>query len=307
VCRDARPVAHLLRRGEAGSGDQARPADQRGRDARGRPAALREPPSGLDARAARPTRRGLHERPDTDPVRLVPRHGRSGDRWRPAHDGCLLRRHVQPPAAGAWDDELFVGCRRHAGRVRRERRPGLHVHRRGSGAGRPARQHPQDDRPPAAADQPGRPASGSVDLPAGVCAQLHQGQHGVQRRPDPWAADRLVGQAPGVRDPRRAERQRHPGPVHARDQQRRAGTLPGPHRQARRLDDQQLRHPAVRPLQGRGGTQRDRRAGPQRHEARRSPRRLRPEPPDHLRCCGHRCGGWTVSSGSLSERSNAAV
>ena len=70
---------------------------------------------------------------------------------------------------------------------------------------------------------------------------------------------------------------RHPGPVHARDQQR--GSDPG---LGERLDDRQRADHAVRQLQGARGAQRDRRLRPQRHDQGRHAGDLRDELPDRL-------------------------
>ena len=80
----------------------------------------------------------------------------------------------------------------------------------------------------------------------------------VARRP----AHRLVGQAPGLRDPQRAVRDRRSGPLHPGDQQQRADA-----RVDQRLDDRQRPDHAVRLVQGPGGHQRDQGLRPQRHRA----------------------------------------
>ena len=93
----------------------------------------------------------------------------------------------------------------------------------GQGLTRAAGQHPADDRQPDDADRPDTAAGRPDDLPAGVPAPVPEGEHDLRGRARGGPADRLVGQAPRLRDPQRPVRHRRPGPLHAGDQQRRAG------------------------------------------------------------------------------------
>ena len=181
---------------------------------------VRAPPA-LGAGAPRAQGRRVHARADAVPVRLVPGHGRPGDRRQPEDDRRLLRRLVEPRAAAGGHDD-----------VRRRRRPGVEVTYfeqldqnplaldAGQGLpGLPGRD-PGDDRQPDDADRSGAAAGRSGDLQAGLPALLPQGEHDLRGRPRRGHAHRVVGQAPRLRDPQRAVGHRHPGPLHARDQQR---------------------------------------------------------------------------------------
>ena len=138
-------------------------------------------------------------------------------------------------------------------------------------------QHPADDRQPDDADRPEPAAGRPGHLQAGLPAPVPEGEHDLRGRTRGRPAHGLVGQAPGLRDPRRAVRHGDPGSVHARDQQRRADA-----RRRQRLDDRQRADHAVRQLQGAGRPQRDRRLRPQRHHPRRHAGDLRDELPDGL-------------------------
>ena len=253
-------------------GRTSRPADLRRRPPPGRPRRVRRPAPGLGhGRAARP-RDGLQRRAHAGAVRLVPRPDRPADRRRPGRDRDLLRRHVQPrPAARGHD----VVCRREArgaGRPHRGPRPRPEPARRRSGPDRPAGLGARHDRSTADPAEPGPPAGRPAHLPSGAAARVPEGQHGLRGRPPGRPADRLVGQAPGVRDPRRAVGHRRPGPLHPGDQQHR----PGRHR---RLDDRQRRDAAVRRLQGAGRAQRNRRLRPRPDAPGRDARGVRAELP----------------------------
>ena len=83
------------------------------------------------------------------------------------------------------------------------------------------------DRPtPQTLIDPAHAAGRPGDLQAGLPALVPQGEHGLRGGAPGRPADRLVGQARGLRDPQRPVRHRHPGPVHAGDQQPGA-RLPG--------------------------------------------------------------------------------
>ena len=68
--------------------------------------------------------------------------------------------------------------------------------------GRDHQGHPEDDADAPVAARPGRAAGEPGVLHAGVPAQLPPGEHRVRGRPRARAADGVVGQAPGLRDPR---------------------------------------------------------------------------------------------------------
>ena len=81
----------------------------------------------------------------------------------------------------------------------------------------PAGQHPGNDGAPAFAAEPGCPACEPADLRAHLPARIPQGQHDLRSGAQSRAADRVVGQAPRVRSPRRPGGEQHRRPVHARD------------------------------------------------------------------------------------------
>ena len=241
--RARRRSGQQRRRTRAEIAGEARPADLRRRAARDRPRLLRGPSPGVRARRARQRRRRLLERADDLPVRLLSRHGRPADRRWTGHHRRVLRRHLQPSAAGAGNDRLHDGLVRHGGGLDRGGRPLAepdHARRRAAdprpGTDRTPDQHPSsdpgelgryhqgradDDADAAIAARPRGDTRRSDLVHTAVPAQLHPGEHRLRGRPESRPPHGLVRQTPRIRDPERAVGCRRPGPVHAGDQQHR--------------------------------------------------------------------------------------
>ncbi len=259
---------------------------------------------GLRHRGAGPARHRLHARVHPCAVRLVPRHGRPGDRRQPRHDRRLLRRHVQPRAAPGRHHELRRSEAGRRGGVHGGRRQEPVEHRRGAGSLRPPRQHPRDDGNTRHSARPGAAAGRPRDLQARLPAPVPQGQHGVRGGKAGRSAHRVERQAPGIRDPERTVRLGRRRPLHSGDQQRRRRSVHG------RLDERQPRHAAVRRLQSEGRAQRDRRQGPLWHDDRAGSRDLRHELPDgvhgaeaaDLRRSHGRLPGRRLDAGAAAEQ-----
>ena len=228
------------------------------------------------ALAASTARRGVQPRADPVPVRLLSRHGRPGDRRRPAAPASTTTA-LEPRPVPAPGRRTAPGRCRAPRPSTRSHRHELEFDRRGPGAGRAAGQHPADDRQPGRRDQPGQPAGRPGDVQAGLPEPVHPGQHHLQRGQGARAAHGLVGQAPGVPDVRRARRATASRTSSPRRSTARA-RLPG----GRRLDQGQRRDQAVRLLQGPGDPERDRRVRPQPDEPRGRAGHLRDELPDGL-------------------------
>lgn len=270
---DRRPARRVRRHPPPGR-RPARPAGLRRRAAPVGPGLVHRRAPEVRAGPTGRRRRGVHPRPHHHAVRLLPRHGRPGDRRQPRHHGRLLRRHLQRRAPPGGNHQLQG--RQARGRGGPHRGPGQEpgIHRCRPGPRGPAGQHPVDDRPPAEPDQRVEAARRPEDLQAGLPALLPQGEHDLRGGPPGRSAHRVVGQARRLRDPQRPLRHRRSGPVHPGDQQRRPRL-----RRRQRLDHGQQGHRAVRRLQGEGRPQRDRRLRPQRHPQGRHPGDLRPQLP----------------------------
>ena len=198
---------------------EARPPDFRRRTAPEGPRLVCLDPSGLGARLARRPRHQLHAGADPGAVRLVPGPRRPGDRRQPRHDGRLLRRHVQPGAAPRRHDRLLDRETRRRSRLHRGRRHRHQRARRRPGSRGSPGQHPLDDRQAGQPAQPRRASGGPEDLQAGVSAPVHQGEHRVRGREERRPDDRMVRQAPRLRDPQRPVGQGRRRPLHPGDQQ----------------------------------------------------------------------------------------
>ncbi len=133
--------------GETRPAQPARAAPVDRRDAPGRPAVVRRPPSALRAGGAGRRRQRVHAGADAVPVGQFPRHGRAGDRRQPQDHGHLLRRHLQPRAhrsqrqqgRDARPERVRASDARGERRVRRIDRPGQHPPGRRSGPARTCR------------------------------------------------------------------------------------------------------------------------------------------------------------------------
>ena len=178
---------------------------------------VREQPSRIGARKARRRRRALHARPHSDPLRLIPRARRPGHGRQPTHRRRVLRRRVPPRGAGSGNDIVRRQAARRRSHLRLARRPQPRIDRRRPGPRGAPRQHPRNDGNAADAartvEAACRPEHVQGDLPARISAR----EHDLRRRQGTRAAHGMVGQAPRVRDPQRAVRQRRRRPVRARD------------------------------------------------------------------------------------------